>query len=221
LRIFISGHLSQTPPIFIVAKNTTSFHLDRYFVELFGIKKRLFVIDRLINLEISTGTVGIDVEFVCLQFRKLLEQIAMLSLIAHVDEYSKIQSRFASQWNAKKILKEIEELNENYYPTPAKINEDERGKFIDPILKTDYLSKDDFLELYQICSSVIHAENPYVDEPKTPRPIEATFKKWYDKVYNLISFHVLVLFRMEYTFYGELFNDTGVPRVQLLEKIAD
>ena len=202
-------------------KDATDFHLDRYFVQLYGIKNRLIIIDKFIKLSMTTGTVGLDVEFVCLQFRKLIEQIAMLSLIAHVEEYAKIQRRFASQWNAKKILKEIEELNENFYPIPAKIHEDERGKFIDPILNTDYLSKDDFLELYQICSSVIHAENPYVEVPKLPRPIEATFKKWYDKVYNLISFHVLVLYRMEYTFYGELFNETGIPRIQLLEKISD
>ncbi len=202
-------------------KDTTNFHLDRYFAELYGIKNRLIIIDRFIKLNITTGVVGLDVEFVCLQFRKLIEQIAMLSLIAHVEEYAKIQSRFATQWNAKKIFKELEELNENFYPIPAKINEDERGKFIDPILNNDFLSKDDFLELYQICSSVIHAENPYVEEPKLPRPIEATFKKWYDKVYNLISFHVLVLYRMEYTFYGELFNETGIPRVQLLQKISD
>ena len=202
-------------------KDITKFHLDRYFAELYGIKNRLHIIDRLIKLNLTTGIVGLDVEFVCLQFRKLIEQIAMLSLIAHVEEYSQIQSRFASQWNAKKILKELEELNENFYPIPAKINEDERGKFIDPILNTDFLSKDDFLELYQICSSVIHAENPYVEEPKLPRPIEATFKKWYDKVYNLISCHVLVLYRMEYTFYGELFNDSAIPRVQLLQKISD
>lgn len=202
-------------------KDATKFHLDRYFAELYGIKNRLTIIDKFIKLDITTGIVGLDVEFVCLQFRKLIEQISMLSLIAHVEEYSQIQSRFASQWNAKKILKEIEGLNENFYPIPAKINADERGRFIDPILNIDFLTKDDFLELYQICSSVIHAENPYVDEPKLPRPIEVIFKKWYDKVFNLISFHVLVLYRMEYTFYGELFNETGIPRVQLLEKISD
>ena len=202
-------------------KDITAFHLDRYFVQLFGIKKRLIIIDKFIKLELTTGIVGPDVEFVCLQFRKLLEQIVMLSLIAHVEEYAKIQNKFASQWNAKKILKELQALNEDYYPIPAKINEDERGKFVDPILNTDFLSKDDFLELYQICSGVIHAENPYVKDPKLPRPIEATFKKWYDKVYNLISFHVLVLYKMNYTFYGELFNETDVPKVLLLEKISD
>jgi hypothetical protein len=205
----------------VTKKEPINFQLDRYFVQLYGIKNRLIIIDKFITLTMTTGTVGLDVEFVCLQFRKLIEQIAMLSLIAHVEEYAKIQSQFASQWNAKKILKEIEKLNENFYPIPAKIDEDERGKFINPILNTDYLSKDDFLELYQVCSSVIHAENPYVDKPKLPRPIEATFKKWYDKVYNLISCHVLVLYRMEYTFYGELFNDSGIPRVQLLQKISD
>jgi hypothetical protein len=199
---------------------TVTRNLARYSVQLFGVRQRLFIIDKFIKLEITTGIVGPDVECVCLQFRKLLEQIAMLSLIAHIEKYSEVQTRFASQWNAKKILKELEELNENYYPIPAKISEDERGKFIDPILKTDFLSKADFLELYQICSSIIHAENPYVEHPKTPRPIEATFRKWYDKVYNLISSHVLVLYNMDYTFFGDLFTDE-IPRVQLLKKISD
>jgi len=149
----------------VTQKDATNFHVDRYFVELYGIKNRLTIIEKFIKLNITTGIVGLDVEFVCLQFRKLIEQISMLSLIAHVEEYSQIQSRFASQWNAKKILKEGETLNENFYPIPAKINEDERGKFIDPILNTDFISKEDFFELYQICSNVIHAENPFVDDP--------------------------------------------------------
>lgn len=59
-----------------------------------------------------------------------------------------------------KIFKELEALNEDFYPIPAKINQDERGKFIDPIQSGKALTKEEFLELYQFCSSVIHAENP-------------------------------------------------------------
>jgi hypothetical protein len=94
--------------------NQNRFHVERYFVELYGIKNRLQIIEKFIKLDITTGVVGLDVEFVCLQFRKLIEQIAMLSLIAHVEEYSRIQTHFASQWNAKNILRELEALNENY-----------------------------------------------------------------------------------------------------------
>jgi hypothetical protein len=201
-------------------KSSIDFHPDKYFIVLFGIKKRLNIINEFIKLEKTTGIVGLDVEFVCLQFRKLLEQIAMLSLIAHFEEYSKIQKKFAAQWNAKVILKDIEHINEDFYPIPAKINEDERGKFIDPILNIEILTKDDFLELYKICSSVIHSENPYA-ETKNARQIESTFKNWYDKVYNLISQHVTVLYKLDFTVYGELFNETQIPRVLLLKKISD
>lgn len=199
----------------------TKFHLDRYFVQLYGIKQRLDIIDRFIKLELTTWIVGCDVEFVCLQFRKLLEQIAMLSLVAHFEEYSKIQKQFATQWNAKKILKELEQLNKYYYPIAAKINQDDRGKFIDPILDTDVLTKDNFLELYQKTSEVIHAENPYIQDPKLPRPIEATFEGWHKKIHNLIDSHVIVLYNMDYTLFGSLHNDTGIPHIQVLGKISD
>ncbi len=145
----------------------------------------------------------------------------MLSLIANVEEYAKVQSKFAAQWNAKKIFKELEALNEDFYPIPAKINEDERGKFIDPIQSDNALTKEEFLELYQLCSSVIHAENPYIDDPKSARQIESTFKSWYEKIYNLISSHVIVLYKLDYTFFGNLFNESEIPKVQLLEKISD
>ena len=196
-------------------------HLQRYFVQLVGIRHRLVILDRLIKMELTTGIIGPDVEFVCLQFRKLIEQVAMISLIAHVDEYAQAQLKFSTQWNAKKILKEIEQINPNYYPVPARLKIDERGAYVDPIVNRDYLTKDDFLELYQTTSSVIHAENPFTAKVKSPHTIHAAFKKWYEKVYTLIVSHVVMLYQGEYVFYGEIFSANGMPHVQLLNKNND
>ena len=70
-----------------------SFYLDEYLMELYGIRNRLIKTEIYFTRK-NNWYGGIDVEFIRLQFRKLLEQIAMLSLIAILNNTRKFKTNF-------------------------------------------------------------------------------------------------------------------------------
>src|SRR5437868_3507977 len=55
-------------------------------------------------------------EIVFLQFRKILEVIAFGSLIADRAAYSLAYKEFATEWNATKVLTNMEQINPEFYP---------------------------------------------------------------------------------------------------------
>ncbi len=59
------------------------------------VKRRTLVISRLLNKELTTGYRMTDIETIYLQLRKVLELIALGSLVANVDEYSRQEKKFA------------------------------------------------------------------------------------------------------------------------------
>ncbi len=56
------------------------------------------------------GFLPINVESLYLQFRKTLELIAFGSLIANREKYSEARAEYASDWNAKRVLKLVSVL---------------------------------------------------------------------------------------------------------------
>jgi hypothetical protein len=58
------------------------------------------------------------VEFVYLQFRKIIELIAMGSLLANAKTSAQVQSKVQSYWHAKDLLKDIHGINPDFYPKP-------------------------------------------------------------------------------------------------------
>ena len=72
------------------------------------IKGRVEVIKSFLRREAKTGHRITDEESLCLQFRKVLELIALSSLAAHHQEYEKIRSSFRADWHAQNIIKAIE-----------------------------------------------------------------------------------------------------------------
>src|SRR6267378_1789657 len=83
-----------------------------------------------------------NIEFACLQIRKILELIALAALTAHKQEYSRFQKGFAKERKAKNILAVLGKLNPGFYPLPGKqiLNETAGGvREVVPIIEP-YLS---------------------------------------------------------------------------------
>ena len=106
------------------------------------------------------------VEFVYLQLRKVIELIAMGSLLANADAFSKVQSNIQSYWHAKNLLDDIEAINPEFYPKPIIQKPSQRtGVKMDwHERKDDFLTKDRFVTLYDKCGSIMHARNPFAAE---------------------------------------------------------
>src|SRR5579862_5091556 len=76
----------------------------------------------VINAFGSGGAVALypatTIESVYLQFRKILELVALGSLVANKTEFSKVYAGFAKYWNAQYLVKDIERINPDFYPRP-------------------------------------------------------------------------------------------------------
>jgi len=154
------------------------------------VKRRMAVIDAFMVGVAHAVYMPTTSESICLQLRKILELVAMASLVANKDEFSKVYAKFAKYWNAKLLLRDLEGINPDFYPKP--VLENQSGK---PAIKSewqdrppDYLDKASFVKLYDDCSAIIHASNPYgakIDYAHYQRSIPA----WRQQIVNLLSCH--------------------------------
>lgn len=138
-----------------------------------------------------------NIEFVCLQFRKILELIAMASLVANKDQYERVYAKFFRHWKAKQILKDIKGINPNFYPVPTKqVIVD--GKVVETINITDgYLTMEDFDNVYNECSEMLHSKNPYNKKTPDLEKLKEKFVDWNSKIITLLSHHQVQLYQSD------------------------
>ena len=83
------------------------------------IKRRINVISQFLDNKATTGQPITDIEFLYLQFRKVLEFIALSSLSANREKYEEVRNNFKTDWHAERIMEKIEKINPNFYPCPT------------------------------------------------------------------------------------------------------
>ncbi|PDO51313.1 hypothetical protein AWE29_25325, partial [Escherichia coli] len=130
---------------------------QKYLKIMFECQKRLETLHALSSGRIDGIYFQVLIEMEALQLRKLLELIAFSSLISHEKAYEKVTKKIDGVWKAKNIFKELEKINPNFYPVP-----------ISGVTKTGwtkltggFLTKKQFIKLYDECSKHIHVRNPY------------------------------------------------------------
>jgi len=69
------------------------------------IKTRLNLVIDFFNQGRTTGSQVTDIEFGCLQFRKILELIALSSIAPNKNEYAKQREKFYKDWNPDTVVK--------------------------------------------------------------------------------------------------------------------
>ena len=167
--------------------------IERYCSCMVEIKLRTEVITRFLLGTVSAKYLPPNVESVCLQFRKILELIALGSLIAHKEDYSRQRANFAQDWQAAKILKAIEKINPVFYPVPTKQVYDASGKVVRvENVRDPYLTRGDFVNLYQTCSNLLHASNPF-GKPKDYEGFWKAAPNWRTKIVTLLNHHQIQL----------------------------
>ena len=173
--------------------------ISKYYHSLLEIRERLEVIEERISVLTAVKNLKVEIEFLCLQFRKVLELIALLSLVANKNEYSKYYKKFASQWNAKLILADLEKINPDFYPVPKKqIKTIENGSKIYELAPLDLLEerlslgKNGFLNIYEQCGGALHAKNPYANK-KNILELEKYLVIWLWQIKTLLNNHVIKL----------------------------
>lgn len=103
-------------------------------------------------------------EVVALQFRKVIELIALASIAANQTEYARVREEFHRDWNARLIFRDLERINARFYPTPiAGLSgpKYEGGPSVIEEHDSGFLTREDAISLYERCAGVLHAENPF------------------------------------------------------------
>lgn len=169
--------------------------IQKYIWCMKEIKLRMDVIINFIDGKKNTGQLPTDMEFVALQFRKVLELIVLASICANKKAYSESRKYFYSDWNGKRILEDLGKVNPNFYPNPGKqIIDDKTGRVIRiEKIEEEYLTKDLYIELYDKCGDLLHSFNPYGKHPNPESLIKDEFPKWKDRIIHLLNHHQIQL----------------------------
>jgi len=128
-------------------------------------------------------------ELIFLQLRKSLELIAFASLAANKDTYAAVFPTFAEDWKSKRILEKIEKINPDFYPMPVNAPQEiapGRKHFSRP--DSGFMTKDEFIALYQVASEVLHTRNPFTSKDPTIN-IKYSAPDWVARIQRLLAWH--------------------------------
>jgi len=154
------------------------------------IKRRVSVIDFFLFGGGHAMYQPTTIESVGLQLRKVLELVAFGSLVANKESYSAVYEKFATHWNARLLLRDLERVNPGFYPKPVvEVPSPYPGALHQ--LKNrepDYLTREEFERAYEKVGTIMHAENPYGSRMDIKYYLEK-LPAWRHQIVNLLNNH--------------------------------
>ena len=168
--------------------------LSLYADRMKEIVKRTDVIDAFLDRRISALYVPTTVESIYLQFRNILELIATASLIVNENASVTLNEEGRRKWHAGDILDAVEVVNPNFfYPKPIRAKKSHLPgvQYNHRDFKGDYLTREKFSTLYDMCSKTIHTVNP-LDPRVHTRNYDRLLKdakKWRKRIHALLIHH--------------------------------
>ena len=147
------------------------------------------------------------IESICLQLRLILENIALACLVANGDRLDKLPKKIEKEYHAETILRRLARINPDCYPrplilvppatTPKPLQSRNstsgistgkyRGELVDRP-GTDWLTRDEFGEVYGRLGGILHASNP-LGSKTDYEYFENMAPIWQDKYMNLLAHH--------------------------------
>ena len=165
--------------------------LTAYADRMKEIVRRSDVIDAFLARKATALFLPTTVESIYLQFRSILELIATASLIVNDSAALRLSERGRRKWAAGDILKAVQEINPNfYYPKPIRADKSSIPgiQYTHSEFTGDYLTREQFDTLYDVCSKTIHVQNPF-DRRSPVKDYERLLKdaiKWRRRIRDLL-----------------------------------
>jgi hypothetical protein len=153
------------------------------------IKRRLGCLRWLASGDLSLGDERLNWELSALQLRMVLESIAFASLSAHRDSYSRVHAKFATHWKAARLMRELAAIHPEFYPQPLRLDRLKEGGIRHFARLDGFLTQDEFVELYDVCSQLIHMHNPFGE--LKPIYIRLTLGEWISRIQALLKTHFI------------------------------
>ncbi len=154
-------------------------------------RRRIVLLRRIIRTTLPHGSETFDYECASLQLRKLLEAIAFGSLCANKAAYAKAHKGFERHSRTKDIVRLLEKINASFYPTPVRRGQPRPGvdHHLEPI-ERGYLTKSEFVQLYDTCNEVLHLWNPFRQDPRRI-DFARHLTEWTDRIERLLTLHLM------------------------------
>lgn len=168
--------------------------LEMYCALMSEVKNRMNSIREVYYGHTSTLYSYTNIEFMCLQIREILELISMGSLVVNQEEFEMIEVKYSKFWNAKLILQDIERLNPCFYPIPVRELQASNREGIKEIQhkESGYLTREDFVEVYDKCGRILHAQNPFGS--KLDYGLYSDMVRWWSTlIIELLGIHLIKL----------------------------
>jgi hypothetical protein len=166
--------------------------MPKYAELMEGIKKKIAALDTALPGLLVNGVGDLaKLQIAAVILRQTLETIAFASLIINKALYDQVHQDAASQWSAKRLLDKIEKLNPQFYPSP--VLEVQGGPQPDLVGKSSgFLTRQDFIDLYDECSKIIHQKNP-LSQNYGYTAFANAIPEWRAKIIELLNVHKLHL----------------------------
>lgn len=144
-------------------KKATLSDEGRYANVMDEVKGRLFLVGEFIDNKTTTGSDTTDIEFICLQLRKVMELIALASIVPNKTKYKELRSDFDKDYHAKRIFRDLEKVNVNFYPEAVTQEKSTTPGVNHHIKPRDnvWLTKKRFIREYEKLGGLLHADNPF------------------------------------------------------------
>ena len=179
------------------------------------IKHRTDVVSALSDQRISVMYKAPHVESMVLQVRMITELVALASLSANKSIFEKNRIKFEKQWHPKEILRDVENLNPDFFPVPVVAAPLKHsiavGKFVN--LQDGFMTRDELIQVHGKCGNLLHAQNPYgkgVDYDNYKKMVPT----WINRIVALLNSHIIKLLN-ETGFYRVHMQDTKDGRVHM------
>ena len=155
-------------------------------------RDRLNFVKSLPARNASTGHQVIDQELVFLQLRMILELLAFASLTANREKYAAEHKKFATFWRAKDMLQDLEKINPDFYPMPIQRPQLQATGIKHCAAVDGFLTKDDFVSLYDLTGDFLHVRNPFSTQDPVIR-MRYNVRQWLERIQALLALHVMHL----------------------------
>ena len=139
----------------------------------------------------------VKIEAVALQIRRIIESIALASLVANEPLYKEEAEQFKKFNRTADIFKYIEKRNPDFYPKPIKqfqaryeSNIESKIQFIED----GFMTRDMCIEVYKKCNKILHPQNPFADDKETDyEQFYSQVRDWINQIVRLLNCHVFRL----------------------------
>jgi hypothetical protein len=153
------------------------------------VKARLKLVRSITQGHSPLGNEGLDGEVVCLLIRRILEQIAFGSLLAHRETYEAVHKDVERVWNAKRLIERLEKAHPDFYPKPVRVSPwRPLGVLNLDEVKRGYLTKEDFVFLYDTASDGVHTWNPFKSVERVLN-FRISVSQWVQRIERLLDMH--------------------------------